>query len=296
VRGGDFLKDLGDDGRVDENGTFHPPHRSMNLPFSRFSRLAFSILAAAVVWTLSATAQTTPGTSVRELKIVGGKILDVSKTVQPVPATLSNVVDILRDVYREATITVVGVDDLVIDNITLRIAPRTAGREGALRIALAALAEASGRKFRVQEYSPQEFMLSAERSPAGHLMAEVFNLGPLLSNTELKQLERQVREVETALAATRKVMTNEHPRVAELNIQLEILKATKGQAGVGPESKKVIDQIKETVAITLDLMKSAEKQPQFQFHPGTNLLIVVGGDDTIEVTRKIVAALEKGAN
>jgi hypothetical protein len=259
-------------------------------------RFAVIIIALLAFWFQCAAAQTPTATSASELRIVSGKILGVSKTGQPLPATVSNVVEILRENYREATIAVVGVDDVLIDNITLRIAPRTAGRGSALRIALAALVEASGRKFRLQDFSDQDFMLSADRSPMGRRTAEVFNLSQILSNNQGKQLERQIRETETALAAVRKVMTNDHPRVADMSTQLEILKATKAQAAAPLDSTKVIEQIMDTVAATLGLLKSAEKQPEFQFHPGANLLIVVGGDEAIEITRKVVAALEKGSN
>jgi hypothetical protein len=268
----------------------------MNLSRFYFRRLVAITMASVAFWIQHAGAQTPPATPGSEIKIVSGKIIGASKAGQPVPATLSNVVDILREYYREASITVVGVDDVLIDNVTLRIAPRTAYRGSALRIALAALAEASGRKFRVQDFSDQDFMLSADRSPTGRRTAEVFNLGHLLSNHQGKHLDRQIRDTETALTAVRKVMTNDHPRVADMTTQLEILKAHKAQAAPPLDSKKVIEQIMDTVAVTLGLLKSGEKQPEFQFHPGTNLLIVVGGDDAIEVTRKVVAALEKEAN
>jgi hypothetical protein len=262
----------------------------------RFGRLAATIVACGAFCLPDVSAQTPPATAARELKIASGKIVDASRSGPALPATLSNVVGVLRESYPEASITVVGVDDVLIDNITLRIAPRTTRREGALRIALAALAEASGRSFRVQDFGDQDFVLGAERSPPGRRFAEVFNLGTLLSNHRGRQVERELRDAETHLAAIRKVMGNDHPRVAEINTHIEILKATKAQAGTPPETSKVIDQIKEAVAVTLAMLRSPEKVPDFQFHPGANLLIVVGGDDTIDITRKVVAALEKGAN
>jgi hypothetical protein len=44
---------------------------------------------------------------------------------------------------------------------------------------------------------------------------------------------------------------------------------------------------------TLQHLKSGQKKPTMQFHPGASLLVVVGGDEAIEVTRKVVAALER---
>lgn len=263
---------------------------------SPFHRLA-AILVVCGLFCLQTVAGQTPSAATgRELKIVGGKIVDTSKNGPAVPATLSNVVGILSENYPDASITVVGVDDVVIDTLTLRIAPRTARRTGALRIALAALVEASGRRVRVQDFGEQDFVLAADRSPIGRRTADVFNLGPLLSNNQARHLERQLQETETSLAAIRKVMGNDHPRVVDLNTQIEILKASRAQMGTPPDSTKVIEQIKQTVDVTLHILKSAEKPPEFQFHAGANLLIVVGGDEAIEVTRKVVAALEKGVN
>jgi hypothetical protein len=55
----------------------------------------------------------------------------------------------------------------------------------------------------------------------------------------------------------------------------------------------VIEQIEQAVTATLQLLNTPELQPQMQFHPGTNLLIVVGSEEAIDVARKVVAALEK---
>ena len=270
----------------------------MKSPASRFSLFGAASLCALVAFSTCARAaekSPTPSAAAsREtlLKIVNGKIANVTKDGQPVPATLSAIVDKLREEYGDASITLVGVDNVLIENVTLRLAPRNS----ALRSALTALAEASGRKFRVQDFSDKDVVLTADRSPVGNRIVEVFNLGPLLSNNRAKQLERELRDAETNLIAVRKVMGNDHGRVADINTQIEILKSHLAQAAPPPNGAKVIDQIKETVSITLQLLKSAEHQPEFQYHPGMNLLIVVGGDDAIEVTRKVVTALEKGAN
>jgi hypothetical protein len=261
---------------------------------SRFrSLLVTGLLVLAGSWPCVTRAQSSPPAAPETvIRITNGNIANVTKDGQPVPATLQRIVDILRAEYRSASITIVGVDDVLIQNVTLRMAPRAAS----LRSALIALVEASGRKFRVDASSDQDFALLADRSPVGHRIAEVFNLGPLLSSNRASHLDRQLRDLEMNLAATRKVMGAEHSRIKDITTEIELIKAHLAQTSSAPNSAKVIEQIQETVDVTLRLLRSAEKQPEFQFHPGTNLLIVVGGNDAIEVTRKVVAALQKGAN
>ena len=56
-----------------------------------------------------------------------------------------------------------------------------------------------------------------------------------------------------------------------------------------------LDQLKTTIEETLVLQKgediSSEERPAVRFHPGANLLIVVGSPEAIDIARKIVSAL-----
>jgi len=236
-----------------------------------------------------------PATSSHDslIRIANGKITNVTKDGQPVPATLRNIVDMLREEYRGASITIVGVDNVMIENVTLRLAPRNS----ALRSALTALAEASGRKFRVQDFSEQDVVLMADRSPVGNRIAEVFNLGPLLNNNnQAKQLERQLRDAETNLAAVRKVMGSDHPRVKDITTEIELIKAHLAQVGTSTgwqEGNRTNRADREYHPGALKVSREAARVPVSSGHEP---LIVVGGDEAIEVTRKVVAALEKGAN
>jgi hypothetical protein len=45
--------------------------------------------------------------------------------------------------------------------------------------------------------------------------------------------------------------------------------------------------------MTLARLRPGEKLPEFQFHPGSNLLIVIGSPASVDVTRKVIAALER---
>jgi len=61
------------------------------------------------------------------------------------------------------------------------------------------------------------------------------------------------------------------------------------------EVNRTLEEIKATVLEILDSLKgsnvSDNDRPQFQFHPGTRLLVVTGPPDAIEIARKVVGAL-----
>jgi hypothetical protein len=55
-----------------------------------------------------------------------------------------------------------------------------------------------------------------------------------------------------------------------------------------------IEQLKDLILTTLqDLSKSSADRPDFKFHSGTKLFIVIGKPEAIEVTRKIINALSR---
>jgi hypothetical protein len=57
--------------------------------------------------------------------------------------------------------------------------------------------------------------------------------------------------------------------------------------------RQKLDQLEEIIRSTLQNMdvSAASADPNFKFHPGTKLFIVIGKPEAIEVTRKIVNAL-----
>jgi hypothetical protein len=228
------------------------------------------------------------------IEIVNGKISGVTENGKPVPATLRNVVQHLLQITKRQSyvaVTFVGVEDLLIDKLTLQIA----SRPESLDIALAALGEASGRKFRAQRFGDMDIMLVSDPQGGPARSAEVFNLSRLLDNDELKVLDRQLEEAIHEFGAFQKNLGDQDGRVTVLKSRMEMIEAQRRKAAAKPvpKSDKLINQIQETVAMTLDRLKSGEKWPEFQFHPGTNLLVVIGSPDAIDITRKVVAALEK---
>lgn len=238
---------------------------------------------ALIFFCVSAAAQTAD-----TLSIVDGKIAGTGRQHAGSPATVRTVVDLLRGFYADAAITLIGVDDIVIDRLSLRLAPRSSS----LHSALTALAEASG-QFAVRAFGEKDFVLTADRFAPSRRQVEVFNLTPLLVTSRGTQLELQIREIESRLAATRKVMGHDNPGVAQMNTEIEVLKAQRGNIPPPVKTTKLLAEIEQAVQLTLQMLGSNEKSPEFSYHPGSNLLIVVGGDKAIEVTRKIVDAIAK---
>lgn len=52
-----------------------------------------------------------------------------------------------------------------------------------------------------------------------------------------------------------------------------------------------VDELKELILFTLTDLNSSTELPNFKFHSGTKLFIVIGKPEAIEVTRKIINAL-----
>ena len=52
-----------------------------------------------------------------------------------------------------------------------------------------------------------------------------------------------------------------------------------------------LDELQLLIKNTLLQLDGSSDQPDFKYHPGTKLLIVIGNPEAIEVTRKIVNAL-----
>jgi hypothetical protein len=64
------------------------------------------------------------------------------------------------------------------------------------------------------------------------------------------------------------------------------------------EVAKGIAQIEKLIFETLNAVSpdQVDNSPSFQFHPGANLLVVIGAPDALEVARKVVVALQGQAD
>ncbi|MEO5961023.1 MAG: hypothetical protein ABIR80_18100 [Opitutaceae bacterium] len=222
-----------------------------------------------------------------------------------VAATLRNVLELVRLRYPDANITAVEVEDVRIDNLTLhwgryRGAPLPGEPRPRLNPpligVLTALAEASGRKFEAVPFGENDFLLRppAATHPASAPMTEVFNLSPLSGGGLKRNLEQQLLALEGEAKALAARYGKEHPRFVEVRDRIDIVSGQLHRAAraVVP-GEKLVSQIGQAVEDTLAAEKSHATVPRFQFHEGTNLLIVTGSDRAVDLTRKIIAALEK---
>jgi hypothetical protein len=228
---------------------------------------------------------------------------------QNVPATVGNLVDLIREVYRDANITVLGVDDVVIENLKLhwnrRHDPSPDEKNMGLRVdpplegILVTLSEASGRKFAVKSFSTNDFLLTAPQGSTNDPgpVVEVFNLTPLLQRGSSRAvLETHVREIEVELAVLRKrpgSKTEKTQELIDLETRVEFYRNQLARLDrpTDDATNKLIEQIELVVSRTLASQKLAEKPPELQFHSGANLLVVIGSRTATEITRKVVAAL-----
>lgn len=224
---------------------------------------------------------------------------------------MKNLVELIRQRYRNVNITVIDVDDVTVQQLTLHWAryvdSKPEGSPGRvvdppLEGVLAALAEASGRKFSVSGFGPKDFLLRLPESlhEGSDPVTEVFNLSPFLNQGSRRaaELESQLRDLQIELGVLQKRYAEKHPSVIDLNNRIDLVKAQLADSNRPSKeavaaAAKLVEDIKAAVDGTLHLQKSVESAPQFQFHPGSNLLVAVGGQNAINVTRKVIAALEK---
>jgi hypothetical protein len=236
----------------------------------------------------------------KPLVISQGVIQDGRNT----PATVQNLVGLIREIYRAANITVLGVDAVVVGDLTLQwqghgdpesqewVNPPLNG-------VLTTLCLASGRKFMVTSFGPNDFLLRVPENdddgPSARRTTEVFNLAAIMKQGGYKAgLEESIRRAELEYTVLKKRDAN-NPRLGEILDYIEVRrsllpKETSGSA----DAEKLMQQIEEVVAMTLNIKsRKARELPEFRYHPGTNLLIVIGNGEAIDVTRKVIAALEK---
>lgn len=242
------------------------------------------------------------------LVIANGKF---TRDGQSKPATVKNLVELVRLRYPDANITAVGVDDIVIDQLTLHWARyRDAPSLGEismrvnppLKAVLTTLSAAAGRKFVPTMFSEKDVLLEVPEGLRGSSgsVVEVFNLSPFLTRGSRRtaNVEEQLRNLQLELAVLSKRYADKHPSVVDLTNRIDLVKAQiaelgRSKAEVNQAASDLLGQIDQVVRSTLARQKAGEKPPEFQFHSGSNLLVVTGSDSAVNVTRKVIAALEK---
>lgn len=280
--------------------------------------LLLALAVAAGACSLPAAEPTPPE---RRLVIAKGTFTGGAPNARPTPATLGNLADELMRRYPTITVNIVGVESVAFTDLTLRWPVQTADQqeEAAVAAILRALQEAAGeRAFTLDRPSLNQFLLSNPRargnSPASRRI-DVFNLKTYMRGTgdkaawemELRQGELQLRALNANYErAKAQASTGQRPSSEadafknELQIMQERLTLVdKKVRRANPTAQEIstrLNQLIEVVRSTLAKFNPAEKAPEFEYHDGSHLLIVIGSDEAIDVTRKVVTALEKSSD
>jgi len=191
-----------------------------------------------------------------DLEIAHGVLLQPREPGKKLEATVGNVVDALRERYPDANIVLTpGLAKLEVSDLKLRAAH--------LDEELQAIEVASGDKFRHSHESAPGgadsglVILRPQPGPGTTRVVEAFNLDPYLQwiagkNSGNNQNKDQV-------------------------------------------SRYVLGDLQKMIENTIATLKQGESggadQPTFQFHPGANVLVVIGTQESVNVARKLIKAL-----
>jgi hypothetical protein len=197
----------------------------------------------------------------------------------------------------------IGVDDIVVGDLVLQWAPRPAEHYASpqpppLNLVLKALSEASGRKFRVSDpEDAQTFLLFKDDDPGrlGPRVVDVVYIGRLLGNGLSKtSIEEKLNELQTRMSSLDERNPDYKSQKQYLSAEADVLKKQLEQANPSDEEiNKLLGQISEIVTEAVTKLQPDAKPPEFRFHRGTNLLVVIGPGAAVDITRKVVAALEQ---
>ncbi|HVS52073.1 MAG TPA: hypothetical protein VHD62_06925 [Opitutaceae bacterium] len=282
-----------------------------------------AVVAAALFFTAGRAEEKSPAASEpsgpTQLVIAHGVIQGRTTDGRPTRATLRNLADELMRLYPTAVINIAGVDDVVVGDVILHVPHVGFDRvDGTVHAILDTLVEATDEpKFAVKRFGERTYVLSRTRvtsaAPARNI--EVFNLKLYLEGPgETAELELQRREAETHLDDLGKNLKKTTARFAaglqptdesdqiqsEIELQknrIDLLKQKLERKHLSKEMVSArIDALVQVARSTLEKLNPGEKPPEFEYHAGTYLLIVIGSDTAIDVTRKVVNALQQSPN
>lgn len=280
----------------------------------RFTRYFVSIAALALMASASATraAEEAPApTDIPPLVINNGTLVGFTNQGKPAVATLRNVIDLaVRPQYPDANITIIGVDDVRVGNLKLEWR-KSRGEDHIFRSAplagvLKALQIASGNKFQVFDSNNSNFLLSPPPDviePSRRV--EVFNVTELIDGTGPQRAAREglksrIWENEIKRKALASRYEEKHPRVVELdndtaNLQAELaaLESEDRKQQHFENVDKLLTRVSEVVEDTLQRLQPDEHVPEFKYHDGSRLLVVIGTPEAVEITRKVLAVMPK---
>jgi hypothetical protein len=203
-----------------------------------------------------------------------------------VPATLANVVEALRDRYPHANIVLSpGLANLTVSDLKLRSS--NLGEElEAVRVACAMQFELQGPRPKEPSIDPATGVPVAAPGidpttgiPVGAAGSANEGLFVLRRSGPPPQIERVVEAF------------NIGPYLDWLAASMEGENAADRREAARDKSVKQIAEIIDETISTFMPPPNPGGPPTLQFHPGANLLVVVGSRDSVEVARKIVNAL-----
>jgi hypothetical protein len=261
---------------------------------------AAAILCAAPVRAADASAPV-PLPSVTDqtpLVIANGVLRDYLVDGKPAPATLRNLVPIVQLHYPASNITMIGVDDIVVGNLVLQWAPKAReanapAQPPPLDLVLKALAETSGGKFRVSDDRDSlSFLLVKYDDPGvlGPRVADVVYIGNILNRgIDKKRIQENLNYFQDHVSS----LDGNIQKKEFLLKEIAALKEELAQDPSDVEINKLLAQISEAATEALTKLQPNATPPEFQFHKGTDLLVVIGSASAVDITRKVVAALDQ---
>jgi len=224
-----------------------------------------------------------------DLEIVNGSIVRVGSTSDKREATLGNVIDAVRQRYPDANIAMTpGLARLKISDLKLRTRSIWEDLE-AIRVASGGKFEWSGPGFSVfgrTGLDPDRYVTPGPTDPSAiatgnglftlreavtaerERSVEAFNIGPYLQHGETE-----------AIGGPGQPTSGDKPKADAAS------------------REKRLTEVEQIILETIGALHDEEvEKPQFQFHRGANLLIVIGSREAVEVARKIVGALPGQGN
>jgi hypothetical protein len=208
-----------------------------------------------------------------DLEVKAGGIVTDGAHSKSITAILANVIDTVRNRYPDANIVISpGLGNIPVSDLKLRTSSIPEELE-AIRVACGGKFEWSGGVTHVDQANlPTDaasnnrglFTLREPTAPENQRIVEAFNIGPYLQSGregEPESAGRQSDKIESKEVRERR-------------------------------TEEMLEQLKDIILDTISaLHPDNAERPNFQFHRGASVLIVIGSRDSIEVARKVVNAL-----
>jgi len=216
------------------------------------------------------------------LVITGGRIvLDDGQTQ---PATLGNVVDVIRHLFPRQNIIFTGDPGLLLNNVTLNWSGKDLRQ---LDATLEALAASTGSLFTMTKSWPTDnSAYVGESNDTGLVWDSTTYVIARAGPKSEPPAPRHVATFNLSGLFGPKLNVTPEPHPNPETSAADLLK--EHQLKIRAQVNEIETIVMETLSA---LSPSTKDNPTFRFHDGANLLIVIGSDDAIDVTHKIVTAM-----